>query len=72
MEDDFEKYNGDGKFAIPSKLVFEPTFVASIYWVDVVKEVVVTGKMMFVKDATGTSETCGIIAGNIFEISEIE
>jgi hypothetical protein len=67
-QDDFKKYNGDSKHAIISKLVFEPLQLD----LRESKVAVVTGKMVSVRDANDTSETCGIVTGKIFEITDIE
>lgn len=68
-QDDFKKYEGDGKYAIYSRFAFEPS---SFDWFKRKNDVIVTGKMTFVRDVTDTSKTCGIITGQIFEITEIE
>ncbi|MEP6703785.1 MAG: hypothetical protein ABJB34_03170 [Acidobacteriota bacterium] len=67
-QDDFNKYRGDGKFAIFS--TFEkgrvlPQFAGS-------RKGVITGKMTFVRDVPDTTKTCGIVTGQLFEISEVE
>lgn len=68
-QDDFKKYNGDGKFAVPSRLALDSNLSDPF---EERKNVIVTGKMTFVKDVSDTSETCGIVTGKIFEITKIE
>ncbi len=66
VPDEYKKYNGDGKRAIPSRFIFNAP---------VIKEgerVAVTGKMTFVRDSTDTYETCDIITGRLFDIIAIE
>jgi hypothetical protein len=67
--DDFSRYNFDGKYAITSTLLVTPE---SPDLVDGSKEVVVTGKMTFVRDVEDTNHSCGGITGNLFQITEIE
>lgn len=68
-QDDFKKYDGDGKHAIFSRFAFESSLDD---WFEKSNNAIVSGKMTFVKDVTDTSKTCGIVTGNIFEITEIE
>ncbi|HEX8249513.1 MAG TPA: hypothetical protein VF599_15140, partial [Pyrinomonadaceae bacterium] len=69
-QDDFKKYNGDGKHAIFSRFASESR-LADLFEGEN-NSVVVTGKMIFVKDSTDISKTCGITTGQLFEITEIE
>lgn len=66
---DFSKYNGDSKWAILSRLALNSNLSDSF---DEKTEMIVTGKMIFVKGVADTSKTCGILVGNLFEISNIE
>jgi hypothetical protein len=68
-QDDFKKYNGDGKHAIFSRFASEPN---SSDWFSRSKKAIVTGKMILIKNAIDTSKTCGIYTGQLFEITEIE
>jgi hypothetical protein len=68
-QDEYQKYNGDSKFAIRSKFAAESK-PDQRFWGS--KNAIVTGKMNFVKDSTDTDKTCGINTGHIFEITEIE
>ena len=61
------KYEGDSKHAVSARFASEPSLIDSFERV-----AIVTGKMTFIKDAADTRETCGIVTGNIFEITEIE
>lgn len=66
--DDFNEYGGDGKHAVLSRLAEGRRF-------DRLGEHtsgVVTGNMIFVRVAAGDINTCGIVNGNIFEITDIE
>ncbi|HSK71670.1 MAG TPA: hypothetical protein VK892_08250 [Pyrinomonadaceae bacterium] len=67
--DDFKKYNGDGKYAIYSRFAFEPPWSD---WFKRSNDAIVTGKMKNVKDVADTSKTCGIVTGQIFEITDVE
>jgi hypothetical protein len=68
IEDEYKKYDGDGKWAITAKFQKEPSFLSRLFGS---KTVMVKGKMTIVKDSKDTSNTCGIGTGNIFEIIEI-
>ena len=68
-QDDFRKFNGDGKFAIWSR--FADGSIPN-QPLDESRDAIVTGKMTFVKDVPDTSKTCGIATGYVFEITEIE
>ncbi len=68
-QDDFKKYDGDGKHSIYSRFAFETNFYD---WFPKSNDAIVTGKMIFVKDAADTSKTCGVVTGHLFEITEIE
>lgn len=65
---DYKKYNGDSLWAATAKFETEPRTLFLEGWR---KEVIVTGKMTFVRNSTDTGETCGLRAGQIFEISSI-
>lgn len=67
--DEFKKYDGDWKWAVSSRLASDSDLSDSFAQR---KEVIVTGKMIFVKDVADTSKSCGIVTGQIFEISDIE
>lgn len=68
-QDDFKKYNGDGKFAIFSRFAFEPRSIDSF---EGSKNAIVTGRMTAIRDSADTNKTCGIYTGQLFEITEIE
>ncbi|HRH45075.1 MAG TPA: hypothetical protein PKY82_25785 [Pyrinomonadaceae bacterium] len=65
---DYKKYHGDSLWAATAKLAIEPRLLFLSWWN---KEVIVTGKMTRILNSKETSETCGIVTGNIFEISSI-
>ena len=67
IPEEFEKYNGDGKWAISSNLGFQPGLF------DQVRERgkgIVSGKYVFVKDVHGGP--CGVVTGKLFEIDKID
>lgn len=67
IPDEFEKYNGDVKWAISSDLGFDPGLF------DRVRDSgrgIVSGKYVFVKDAH--DGPCGVVTGKLFEIDEID
>jgi hypothetical protein len=66
-ENEFKKYNGDGKWSITSKFNDNPRFANFSFGS---KPVMVTGRMLLVNDSKDTTKTCGIVKGNIFEISD--
>ena len=66
---DYKKYNGDSLWAATAKFAVEPRTLFLQGWR---KEVIVTGKMTFVRNSTDTAKTCGIVTGQIFEIFEIK
>jgi len=68
-QDDFKKYEADSKHAISSRFAFEP-HLADQFWRT--NNVIVTGKMTFLRNVSDTTKTCGIFTGHIFEITEIE
>lgn len=67
--DDFKKYNGDGKYSIFSRIAAASNLPDTF---EEREEVIVTGKMTFIKNIADTSKTCGIVTGKLFEISNIE
>lgn len=64
--DEFEKYNGDPKWAISSRLGFEPGLLDRLPGSG---RAIVTGRYVFVRDVH--DGPCGIVTGMLFEISEI-
>lgn len=68
-QEEYKKYNGDSKWAVTAKFKNEPSFIESLL---TGKNVMITGKMTFVRDSKDTNNTCRIITGHIFEIIEIE
>ena len=69
VQDDFEKYNGDSKNAIFSRLGSEEE---SWWWFFGSRKAIVTGKMTFIKDSPDPEKTCGTVTGQFFVITEIE
>jgi len=67
VPDEYEKYNGDGKWSVSSRL---GTPVSSS-GLSEGKRVVVVGSMARIKDSEDPVKTCGIVTGNLFEISAI-
>ena len=67
--DDFTKYEGDGKYAIASRL----TDNAGLYEkLPGTFSGVVTGRMTVVRDNTDPTRFCGIVTGGVFEIISID
>jgi hypothetical protein len=65
--DEFERYSGDPKWAIPARLGFDLGFFQTL---PVNSRAAVTGKYVFVRDVH--DGPCGIVSGQLFEISGIE
>ena len=65
--DEFQKYDGDSKWAISSILGFEPGLFNRLRESG---RAMVTGRYVFVRDVH--DGPCGIVTGQLFEISEIE
>lgn len=66
-EDEFKKYNGDLKWAVLSRFASDSRSTSF----EEGKKVLITGKMTLVKGVSDTSKTCGIVTGQLFEITEI-
>jgi hypothetical protein len=66
---DFERYEGDAKNAIYSRSTAALPWHA---WFGMNYKVVVTGKLVFIKDSPDPATNCGIVTGHIFEITKIE
>jgi hypothetical protein len=67
LPDEFEKYEGDGKWAIQSRL--QPQ-LSGFGHPEGMSRGIVTGEYAFVRDIQ--DGPCGIVTGHIFEISNIE
>lgn len=69
VPENYKKYNGDSKWALPSRLALEwPSFGGHQPGTNVI----VTGKMIFIRNSSVPEETCNIIAGQLFEVTKIE
>ena len=67
-EDEFKKYDGAGKWSVPSRFAADARSTSFVEG----KKVLVRGKMIFVKDVSDTSKTCGIVTGQLFEITAVQ
>jgi hypothetical protein len=67
--ENFKKYDGDPKWAVSGRFLSESGFMDGL---NGTRNAIVTGKMTFVRDETGTGGPCDIVAGQIFEITDIE
>jgi len=66
--EDFEKYHGDGKLAIPANTAEGDTLPDKF---EQPTEVVVSGELKWVHDSDPL-ENCGVITGEVFMITSIE
>jgi len=63
---EYKKYSGDAKWAILSRLAIDaPYFTEG-------RNVTVTGKMAFIRDSPDSRKTCGIVTGQLFEITKLD
>lgn len=66
IPDEYKEHQGDGKWAIPSKFVFD------VPGIEKGKTVVVSGQMTFVRDSPNPRNTCNIITGRLFEVWDVK
>ena len=68
--EEFEKYDGDPKWAASAVLNFKPGLLDPL---PTTGNAIVNGRMTFVRrDLNDTSGPCGIVAGQLFQIEGLE